>query len=131
MTPHYHFRICVLLAVGFCISGCPPRVAPATVARCATALPLPPGVSPPKVVYQKLPKTRRIAGTELFACLELTINTDGSVSDIVIVEPGDSKFDAAVVEAAKEWRYLPARRNGQPVSIRRRLVIYNYRPPTF
>lgn len=92
---------------------------------------MPADVAPPKVIYQKLPKTSRIAGTELFACLELTVNTDGSVSDVVVVEPGDRRFDKAAVEAVEQWRYLPARRNGEPISIRRRLVIYNYRPPTF
>jgi TonB family protein len=111
--------------------GCPPRVSPERVARCAAGVPLEPGVSPPKATYRLYPKAGRIAGTELFSCLEVTVNVDSSVSDITVVEPGDSRFDEASRKAVGQWRYLPARKDGQPVAVRMRVIVYNRRPPTF
>jgi len=121
----------LLLAAGLCAMGCPPRVKTEDALRCASGVRLEPGVSPPKATYRIYPKAGRIAGTELFSCLEVTVNVDGSVSDIVVVEPGDSKFDTAAKAAVEQWRYLPARKDGQPVAIRMRVIVYNQRPPTF
>lgn len=120
-----------LLAAGLCAMGCPPRVSPERVAQCAAGVALESGVSPPKATHRIYPKAGRIAGTELFSCLEVTVRVDGSVSDVLVVEPGDSKFDAAAKAAVEQWRYLPARKDGQPVAVRMRVIIYNQRPPTF
>ncbi len=121
----------LLLIAGLCATGCPPRMTPERSARCASGVPLEPGVSPPKARHRVYPKAARIAGTDLFSCLEVTVNTDGSVSDIVVVEPDDRKFDEAAKAAVAQWRYLPARKEGQPVAIRMRVLVYNHRPPVF
>lgn len=123
--------LALLLVAGLCAMGCPPRMSPERSARCAAGVPLEPGVSPPKATYRLYPKAARIAGTDLFSCLEVTVNVDGSVSDIVVVEPGDPRFDDAAKAAVGQWRYQPARKEGQPVAIRMRVLVYNHRPPVF
>jgi periplasmic protein TonB len=77
------------------------------------------------------PKAGRIPGVDLFSCLEVTVNVDGSVSDVEVVEAGDAKFDAAAKAAVQQWRYIPGRKNGEPVPVRMRVIIYNHRPPVF
>ena len=48
--------------------------------------------------------------------LRVLIGTDGSVRDVVVDEstpPG--VFDAATIEAARQWRFNPAMEDGEPV----------------
>jgi TonB family protein len=61
--------------------------------------------------------------------VELLIDEEGTVETARIVESVHSAYDAALLEAARKWRYRPATRNGQPV--RYRLVTpVVLRPPT-
>jgi TonB family protein len=48
-----------------------------------------------------------------------TVNTDGSVSDVEIVDSsGISAIDRAVRDSASKMRYKPAVQNGEPRSVR-------------
>lgn len=48
--------------------------------------------------------------------LWLTIGTDGSVTGVQTRESsGQPAFDAAALEAVRDWRFRAATRNGQPV----------------
>jgi TonB family protein len=78
-------------------------------------------VFPPVTVRQRLPpipepmlvvlkSTNRRHGR-----LEVTIEPDGHVSDAVIVESVNPAYDSMVVQAARQWRYRPATRNGTPI----------------
>jgi TonB family protein len=124
-------HLAFLLVAALCATACAPRLSPERPARCAAGIQLEPGVSPPKATHRVYPKAGRISGTELFSCLEVTVNVDGSVSEVTVVEPGVPKFDAAAKAAVEQWRYLPARKEGQPVAVRMRVLVYNQRPATF
>lgn len=57
-----------------------------------------------------------IQGAVLLECVVLP---DGTVSDIKILRSLDSRYglDEQAVQAAKQWRFLPARRFGEPVPV--------------
>ena len=56
---------------------------------------------------------------------EVTIDEQGRVIEVKLVEPGEPRIDAAVLDAIRRFVFEPARRDGTPVSatIRYRYVI--------
>ena len=46
--------------------------------------------------------------------LEATVGTDGRVQDVKVLR-GHPLFDAAAIEAVRQWRYQPLLLNGVPV----------------
>lgn len=50
--------------------------------------------------------------------LEIVVLADGTVGDVRITSSLDPGLDAAAVEAAKQWRFVPAKRDGKPVAVR-------------
>lgn len=78
------------------------------------------GVVPPSVVQQRLPRWVagvRTAGGE--AVLELIVDENGRVEAATMVVPFNSPYDALLLEAARQWQYVPARCGGQAVKFRR------------
>jgi TonB family protein len=80
------------------------------------------GVSMPKVikvvkaVYTPEARAARIEGT---VALQVVVLTDGTVGDDVkILKSLDTKFglDEQAVNASKQWRFIPAMRDGKPVN---------------
>ncbi|WP_337245665.1 energy transducer TonB [Luteimonas sp. gir] len=48
--------------------------------------------------------------------MQVEVGADGAFRDVRIVKSsGSALLDAAAMEAARHWRYAPARRNGKPV----------------
>ena len=86
------------------------------------------GVSSPKLIRRVKPKytaqaTRaKIQGSVV---LDAVVQPDGSVDDVTVLRSLDRVFglDQAAVEAAKEWRFLPGTRFGEPVAVYVRLAI--------
>ena len=58
----------------------------------------------------------RAEGIEGRLKLRLTINADGSVSKVDVVESVAPELDAAAVAAAKQWRFKPALACGKPIA---------------
>jgi TonB family protein len=56
--------------------------------------------------------------------MQFTVNTDGRVQDVTVLnsEPADI-FDAVAVEAIKAWRFEPARKDGGPVPVQTKQTI--------
>ncbi|MBK7533772.1 MAG: TonB-dependent receptor [Myxococcales bacterium] len=61
--------------------------------------------------------------------LVLTIGADGSVSDVRVVAPAGHGLDEAAVAAARQFRFSPATRDGQPVAARVRYDLAFAPPP--
>lgn len=59
--------------------------------------------------------------------LEITVASDGTVKDAKVWK-GEAPFSNAALKAAPEWRFEPARRDGQPVGARIRVLIH-FTPP--
>ncbi len=83
-------------------------------------------VEPPKIIkmqrpsYPEAAKVRGAAGTVM---LRAVILTNGSVGALTTTWSPDPDLTAAAVEAVKNWRYEPARLNGQPVEVETRIDI--------
>lgn len=89
-------------------------------------------VTPPVVVQQPIPAWTftPYAPSRVFnGTLELTIDEQGRVETVRLVEPVWPPYDLALTQAAKQWRYQPARRAGQPVKFKKILVL-NIDPST-
>lgn len=77
----------------------------------------------------RYPESARREQKEGTAVIGLTIAEDGSVTQTwVESSSGDSRLDSAAAEAVYAWRFVPARRNGVPISARSRVpVIFELR----
>ncbi len=47
--------------------------------------------------------------------LRIVVSAKGRVDDVRVLESSDHMFDAPAIEAAKRFRFKPARLNGEPV----------------
>jgi TonB family protein len=54
-------------------------------------------------------------GEDAVVELELTVDREGRITGVRVVESAGEAFDAAAVEAARGFRFEPARRGGEPV----------------
>lgn len=77
----------------------------------------------------RYPESARQEQKEGTTVIGLTIAEDGSVTQTwVESSSGDSRLDSAAAEAVYAWRFVPARRNGVPISARSRVpVIFELR----
>jgi TonB family protein len=83
-----------------------------------------PGVIPPVAIQQDFPKfPGRVPSGGIAGAVEIIIDQNGSVESASMQTPVLSGYDAIVVSAARNWRYQPARMNGQPVKFRKSIKI--------
>ena len=115
------------------IAAPPPPPPPAPVAQAPPPPELPPepeneifevveqmpeligGIASLQIDY---PEIERLAGIEGRVFVQFVVNTDGSVSDVVVVRGVSPGLDAAAVEAARSARFLPGRQRGRAVKVR-------------
>jgi TonB family protein len=77
-----------------------------------------PGTTAPQLLLQEKPKYTRaanIGGIQGIVVLECLVQADGSVGDIRVVQSLDTGLDGEAIKAVRQWRFAPARRNGQAV----------------
>jgi TonB family protein len=83
-----------------------------------------PGVIPPVVIMQEFPKfPGRVPTGGILGAVDIVIDQTGSVESASMQTPVLSGYDNMVVQAARAWRYQPARVNGQPVKFRKSIRI--------
>jgi len=84
-------------------------------------------VRPPVELMRKMPEwsppTNATRQLEYHGVLEIFIDELGVVTGAQIRETVSTFYDAALIKAAREWRYKPAMRNGQPVKYRKLIGI--------
>ena len=76
-------------------------------------------VSPPRKIYDVppvMPETAREARIQGVVILEITIGTDGTVTDARVLR-SIPLLDSAALECARQWRFEPVLLNGKPVPI--------------
>ena len=54
-------------------------------------------------------------GGEPRVILLFVVNRDGTVGDVRVTGSANARLDSAIVEAIREWRFTPARKNGKTV----------------
>jgi TonB family protein len=133
-------RFARLLALGLCIAsgssaqevtppkaGSAPNDTPSNGAAPSTAPPSAPntapasGVVPPallRFVDAAYPPAAQRAGLTADVLLRLRVETDGTVSEVEVLEPAGHGFDEAATAAARKFLFAPATVNGQPVAVR-------------
>jgi TonB family protein len=83
-----------------------------------------PGVIPPVAIVQEFPKfPGRVPSGGIAGAVEIVIDQNGSVESATMQMPVLSGYDSIVVAAARNWRYQPAKVNGQPVKFRKSIRI--------
>lgn len=78
------------------------------------------GVSAPRLVYTTEPeysKQAKDAKYEGVCVLWMIVDTDGKVRDIRVARSLGLGLDEKAIEAVKTWRFEPAKKDGQPVSV--------------
>jgi len=81
-------------------------------------------VVPPVPIVQEFPKfPGRVPSGGIAGAVEIVIDQNGAVESATMQTPVLSGYDDIVVAAARNWRYQPARVNGQPVKFRKSIRI--------
>ena len=105
-----------------------PAFAPSANGEAATASPSPvPETAAVRVeyvppVYPSAAKMLRMKGR---VTLKLRIRINGAIGDAVVVEaqPPGRGFEEAALEAARQWHYQPATRDGRPIETEVQVVL--------
>ena len=126
-----------LLAAGFLdlARATPVAEAPKPSAPAATngaAAPSAPSVNavltPPVPIRQELPRwipyDAASKAMEYKGAVKVVITVDGKVEAAEIVTPTDRIYDRQLLNAARNWLYEPARRNGVPISSEKIVSVY-------
>jgi TonB family protein len=88
---------------------------------CAAVARAQEGFTPPRLiapVEPRYPAEAEAAGREATVVLELTVDTDGKVSEARPLAHAGFGFDEAALEAARQLRFEPGRYQGTPVSVK-------------
>ena len=81
-------------------------------------------VVPRLVVAPDYPYSARVSGQRGEVAVELTVGTDGAVSEATVVASDPPQvFDRAALEAVQQWRFDPRTQGCAPVSARVRQVL--------
>jgi TonB family protein len=95
---------------------------PAAVAKIYTGTE--PGVIPPVAIVQDFPKfPGRVPSGGVVGAVEVVIDQNGAVESATMQTPVQSAYDNIVLAAARNWKYQPARVNGEPVKFRKSIRI--------
>lgn len=79
------------------------------------------GVTAPKLTtriepkYPSVPEDQKIEGTVV---LSLEINKDGMAENVKIVRTLAPMFDESAIDALKQWKFEPGKRNGEAVRVK-------------
>ena len=80
-----------------------------------------PGLTPPAVISQSLPRWPPSLGPapQRDGLLEIVIGEGGLVETAAFTKPVHAVYDARVLAAVRTWTFMPARREGRPVKFRK------------
>ncbi|MES2642336.1 MAG: TonB-dependent receptor [Myxococcota bacterium] len=79
---------------------------------------------PPELLqFVEAPFPAEEAGRTASVVLAVTIGAEGAVEDVTVQESAGPAFDAAAVEAARQFRFSPAEIDGVPARVR---ILYRY-----
>jgi len=83
------------------------------------------GIVPPVTIRQNVPSVPAtiMSMAKDHAILDLVIDEQGRVISIAIRSRVHPVYDKALVNAAREWKYTPAKLNGSPVRFRKLLQV--------
>ena len=91
----------------------PPPPMPAQPVRLHSGIQPPQKIADIKPIYPTIAQSARVQGVVI---LEAIIDVTGNVESVKVLR-SIPLLDQAAVEAVRQWRYTPARLNGQPVPV--------------
>ena len=128
--PYRSSLLAVVTAVGvFVLAGCaslrdqPPPTSAVEV--CGAELPnSDPTVKPPVLVHTVELILNPFDLFPAFACLEGTVTTDGTLTDVKVMRASSPYMSKSAVDAVRDWRYLPATRDDSPIDYPIRIPLF-------
>jgi TonB family protein len=85
-------------------------------------------VTPPVPVRQEFPRwvpyDATSKATEYKGAVRVAISAEGKVEAAEIVTPTDRVYDRQLLNAARDWLYEPAKRNGVPIPSEKVVSVY-------
>jgi protein TonB len=87
--------------------------------------------NPPQVIHKADPEytpqalEARLTGAVM---LSVVVDTEGNATEIKVVKGLGNGLDEKAVECVQKWRFKPAMRNGEPVSVKATIEV-NFRLP--
>jgi TonB family protein len=101
-------------------AAAPPKpvvVAPPPAAAPPVKTPVAPKVTPPTALSQAVPAVPADIASRIVAKLVLVVQIDemGRVTATTVKESAHPRYDRMVTQAARDWKYTPATRDGVPV----------------
>ncbi|MCL2448623.1 MAG: TonB family protein, partial [Polyangiaceae bacterium] len=112
------------LALAFALAGGSARAEDAGAAGVTT-------VTPPVVIRHVdavYPPSAIAQAKDADVVLALTVDTDGHVTKVDVIQSGGADLDEAAIVAGRQWTFVPAMRGGRPVASRIR-VPFHFAPP--
>lgn len=115
------------LSLVACTAGAPQQPATADTSTspiayapdvCPDEPSLPADVEPPRSVRTPTPPAPRVGAPDGYACVEVTVDTAGRVSDPEVVATNNTVFGNSFARTVRTWRFEPATRDGEPVEVR-------------
>jgi periplasmic protein TonB len=78
------------------------------------------GIKPPRTIYAPEPEfsdPARVLRYQGTLTLGVTVNQEGFPTHVRILSPLGCGLDEKAVDAVQRWRFQPAEKDGQPVSV--------------
>lgn len=78
------------------------------------------GIEPPRLLREvkpDYPEDARRRSVEGDVVMEIVVRRDGSVGDVRVLQSLGAGLDQRAIDAVKQWRFDPARRQGSPVDV--------------
>jgi periplasmic protein TonB len=90
-----------------------------------TVYDLGPGVSPPRIIKQTSPQYPNGRGVRAVGSviIALVVSSKGVPKDPHVLKSLDKDLDQSAVDAVKDWRFSPARKDGKAIAVRISLQI--------
>lgn len=76
-------------------------------------------ISPRRAKYNEAARIHNVSGTVVTSVI---LNADGEVSDLYVIKGLPHGLTASCIEALKQLRFVPAMRDGKPVSVRTHII---------
>ena len=83
-------------------------------------------VSRVEPVYTEVARKARISGIVI---VEALVDKNGTVRDVNVLKPLAFGLDQAAIDAVKQWKFMPALKNGEPVDVAFNLTVNFKLPP--
>lgn len=84
-----------------------------------------PDVSPPRVTKQVSPNYKAARGVRLegSVTVALIVSSQGVPREVRVIKGLDKDVDQSAVDAVRQWRFAPARKDDKPIAVRVSLEI--------